>query len=698
MEDPLYRLFNPEGVAIIGASASPAKLSYTVVRNLINHGYLGAVYPVNPKGGEILGHRVYASILDVPDPVDLAVIMLNAVIVPAALEQCGQRGIKMVIVISGGFRETGPDGIQLEEQVRSVIETYGMRLVGPNCVGVIDTFLPLDTTFISNMPAKGAIGFVSHSGAICGGTIDWANSVGVGFSRILSLGNQLDVDIADGIHLLDQDSNTRVISVYAEGLPDGRKFVDMAASVYRRKPIVMLKAGITAAGSRAVSSHTGAMAGSANAYGAACHRAGVLAVHTLQEQNDVAMALATQPLPAGNRVALLTNAGGPAALAADELGKYGLCLANLSVDTKMKLLEATPPGTQRDNPVDMLGGPESVMYRDAGQILLDDPGVDMLMSIFVPQALTPVNAVAQSVIDSVGQANKPVICCLVGGDSITEAVLLLNTYGVPFYQDPSRASRALAGLVQYQQLRKRDNLTADPVLDVDADSVRALLTNVWQNQGEGFIPPNAAVQILSAYGIPIPLSVIVSSAAEAVRIAEAIEYPVAMKIVADGIVHKADVGGVALNLQEAAHVRAAYENIVKNDPLKRVMIQTMVSPGQEVIVGIQRDPQFGPLLMFGTGGSYVEINHDVAFRLAPLCRHDALDMVKGTIAGKILQGVRGDKTRDIDCAVDVLLRVGQLAYDFPCIAELDINPLIVGAHGEGCWAVDVRIAIDQSPK
>ena len=364
----------------------------------------------------------------------------------------------------------------------------------------------------------------------------------------------------------------------------------------------------------------------------------------------------------------------------------------------MKLLEATPPGTQRDNPVDMLGGPESVMYRDAGQILLDDPGVDMLMSIFVPQALTPVNAVAQSVIDSAGQANKPVICCLVGGDSITEAVLLLNTYGVPFYQDPSRASRALAGLVQYQQLRKRDNLTADPVLDVDADSVRALLTNVWQNQGEGFIPPNAAVQILSAYGIPIPLSVIVSSAAEAVRIAEAIEYPVAMKIVADGIVHKADVGGVALNLQEAAHVRAAYENIVKNDPLKRVMIQTMVSPGQEVIVGIQRDPQFGPLLMFGTGGSYVEINHDVAFRLAPLCRHDALDMVKGTIAGKILQGVRGDKPRDIDCAVDVLLRVGQLAYDFPCIAELDINPLIVGAHGEGCWAVDVRIAIDQSPK
>ncbi|TFG67404.1 MAG: CoA-binding protein, partial [Anaerolineales bacterium] len=573
----------------------------------------------------------------------------------------------------------------------------GMRLVGPNCVGVMDTFLPLDTTFITNMPAKGAIGFVSHSGAICGGTIDWANSVGVGFSRIVSLGNQLDVDIADGIHLLDQDANTRVISVYAEGLPDGRKFVDMAASVYRRKPIVMLKAGLTAAGSRAVSSHTGAMAGSAVAYGAACHRAGVLAVHTLQEQNDVAMALATQPLPTGNRVALLTNAGGPAALAADELGKYGLCLANLAMDTKMKLLGATPPGTQRDNPVDMLGGPESVMFRDAGQILLDDPGVDMLMSIFVPQALTPVNAVAQSVIDSARQGHKPVICCLVGGDSITEAVQLLNTNGVPFYQDPNRASRALAGLVQYQQLRKRESLKPIPVIDVDADRVRALLAAVWQNRGAGFIPPNVAVQILSAYGIPVPLSAIAGSAEEAIRIAEGFKHPVAIKIVADGIIHKADVGGIFLNLQDAAEVREAYNRIVRDNPLWRVLIQSMVPPGQEVIVGMQRDPQFGPLLMFGTGGAYVEISHDVAFRLAPLCRHDAFDMIRGTIAGQILQGVRGDQPRDIDSTVDVLLRVGQLANDFHCISELDINPLIISAQGEGCWAVDGRIAIDQMP-
>lgn len=697
MGNPLHSLFDPAGVAVIGASASPTKLSYSVVRNLINHGYKGAIYPVNPKGGEILGRYVYPSILDVPEPVDLAVIMVHAGIVPGALEQCGQRGIKTVIVISGGFKETGSEGAQLEEQLRSIIDTYGMRLVGPNCVGVMDTYLPLDTTFITNMPIQGHIGFVSHSGAICGGTIDWANSVGVGFSRILSLGNQLDVDIADGIRLLEQDVNTHVISVYAEGLADGRSFVDVAESVYRHKPIVMLKAGLTTAGSRAVSSHTGAMAGSAHAYAAACHRAGVLAVHTLQEQNDVAMALASQPLPRGNRVALLTNAGGPAALAADALDISGLCLANLSDETKRKLVLATPNGTQLDNPVDMLGGPQADMYMSAGRILLDDPGVDMLMSIFVPQALTPVNDVAQGVIDSAQQRHKPVVCCLVGGDSIAEAVRLLNTSGVPFYQDPNRASRALAGLIQYATLRQRESLVPKPITDVDVNRVRALLTTVWQNRGKGFIPPAVAVDILSAYSIPVPPSGIAYSAKQAVAFAEQFHYPVALKILAEGLVHKADVGGIILNRENATQVCEAFYRITGKNPRHRAMIQSMITSGHEAIVGMQRDAQFGPVLMFGTGGTYVEVCHDVAFRLAPICHLDALEMIGETVSGQILKGVRGNQPGDIASTVDVLLRVGQLASDFPSIAELDINPLIVSAYANGCWAVDVRIAIDRQP-
>jgi acetyltransferase len=327
MPNQLDRFFDPDGVAIIGASADPTKLSHGVVRNLKEHGYQGPIYPVNPKGGEILGLQVYPSILDVPDPVELGVVMIPAPIVPAVLKECGERGLGAVIVITGGFREAGPEGADLEHELAEIADHFDMRLIGPNCVGVMDAHLPLDTTFIAAMPEPGQIAFVSHSGAICGGTIDWARAVGVGYSRIASLGNQLDVDVADGIRMMADDPNTRVISVYAEGLPDGRRFVAAAKEVGRKKPIVMLKSGLTSAGTRAVASHTGALAGNEAAYRAACHRAGVLVVDSLEEQNALAMALASQPLPSGNRVALLTNAGGPAALSADELDRRGLTMA-----------------------------------------------------------------------------------------------------------------------------------------------------------------------------------------------------------------------------------------------------------------------------------------------------------------------------------------------------------------------------------
>jgi acetyl coenzyme A synthetase (ADP forming)-like protein len=694
MENHLNMFFDAKGIAIVGASTNPAKLSHGVVKNLTQNGFTGAIYPINPKGDQIMGHQVYRNILDVPDPIDLAVIMLNAQSVPIAVEECGQRGIKAVVVISGGFRETGAEGERLELALQNIIDVYHMRLIGPNCVGVMDTYIPLDTTFIAKMPVKGHIGFVSHSGAICGGTIDWANSVGVGFSRIISLGNQIDVDIADGIISLDQDVNTRVINVYAEGLPNGRRFVEAAVQTYRHKPIVMLKAGNSTSGSRAVSSHTGALAGSMNAYMAACHRGGTLVVHSLQEQTDVARCLASQPIPHGNRVALLTNAGGPAALAADALDKHGLCMANLSEETKSKLIAVTPHGTQLDNPVDMLGGPQATMYRDAGRIILDDPGVDMLMSIFVPQALTPVNDVAQGVIDSATRHDKPVVCCLVGGYSITEAVQMLNTHDIPCYQDPNRASRALAGLLQYQQLRSREDLTPILLTDIDQDMVKRMLTPRQQKNGKGFISPQLAANVLHAYGIPVPSSEIASSVEEAISLAEKFNYPVALKLIAEGVIHKVDVGGLALNLSDALQVRQAYHRIIGDNSGHQAMIQSMVYPGTEVIIGIQRDPQFGPVLMFGAGGTLVEINRDVAFRLAPLCRRDALDMIQETAIGQVLKGLRGSQASDIESVVDVLVRVGQLAADIPVIAELDINPLIVYPQNGGCWAVDVRIALD----
>lgn len=703
MTDKLAYFFKPSGVAIIGASSNPAKLSYGVVQNLKEHGYRGGIYPVNPKGGEILGLRVYTTILDVPDPLDLAVIMVPAPIVPLVLKECGERGLHAVIVITGGFREAGPKGKQLEEQLQSTIETYDMRLIGPNCVGVMDAHLPLDTTFITDMPSPGAIAFVSHSGAICGGTTDWARQVGVGYSRIASLGNQLDVDVTDGLTMMRDDPHTRVINIYAEGLPQGRRFVRAAREIFRSKPIVMLKAGVTSAGTQAVASHTGALAGSEEAYRAACHRAGALVVDSLQEQNDVAMALATQPLPYGNRVAILTNAGGPAALAADELARRGLKLAEITNETQEALRDVVPPGAQLGNPVDMLGGPDADMYSAAGRILLEDDGVDMLMAIFVPQAITPVIAVAQHVVQTANTVDKPVICCLVGGESIPESMRLLNTSGVPCYQDPNRAGRALGGLHQYAQLRSRPDLTPERIDDVDVGKVREILNQAWQKEGAGFLDAHTASRVVEAYGIEVPPSDLASTVSEAVRIAEKIGYPVAMKLIAKDVIHKADVGGIALNVGSSDAVRASFEKMIDDksevspSEQQRVMLQRMAPEGQEVILGAQRDPQFGPLLMFGMGGRYVEVLHDVAFRLAPLNQNDAVTMIEETAAGRIMQGIRGAAPGDTAKVADTLCRVGQLVADFPCISELDINPLIVGERGEGAWAVDVRIAIDREP-
>ncbi len=700
MSDPIEQLelfFHPRGVAIIGASSNPAKLSHGVVRNLKEHGYRGAIYPVNPKGGEILGLKVYPSITEVPDPIDLAVVMVRAEAVPETVRACGERGLKVVIVITGGFREAGPEGAERERSLKTIAEQYGMRLIGPNCVGVMDTHIPIDTTFIAEMPAPGPIGFASHSGAIVGGTVDWAISMGVGYSRIISLGNQVDVSISDGLLMLDHDPHTKVINLYAEGIPNGRRFVETAAGIYRRKPIVMTKAGRTAAGTRAVASHTGALAGAGQAYAAACHRAGILMANSLQEQNDIAMALAHQPLPKGPRVVLLTNAGGPAALAADALDDWGLALADLQPETKAKLKEVTPHGAQLDNPVDMLGGPRAEMYEAALKILADDPGVDMMLAIFVPQAITPVNDVAKHIVAAAQASDKPVAACLVGGVSIPEAVHILHAGGVPFYQDPSRAGRALAGLWEYARLRERPDITPQPLTDVDREAAARLLREAWTAQGAGFVDAEVAAQVVAAYGVRVPFSGLAATVEEAVALAEKAGYPVAAKLIAPGVVHKADVGGLALGLADAEAVRAAFERLTDGRAEAKVMIQAMAPRGTEVILGAQRDPQFGPLLMFGMGGIYVEVMRDVAFRLAPIAAADAREMIGETAVGKILAGVRGQPPADVEAVVETLQRVGQLVADFPAIAELDINPLIVGPAGEGAWAVDVRLRLDRQP-
>lgn len=704
MTDPLHTFFYPRGVAVLGASSNPAKLSHGVLRNLITHGYPGPIYPVNPKGGEMLGLPVYPSVAEVPDPIDLAVIVLSAERTVEALAACGKRGIRAVVLIASGFAELGAGGQERETQLVAVARRYGMRFIGPNCVGVIDTYAPIDTTFVRTMPGQGVIGFVSHSGAVCGGTMDWASAVGVGFSRIISLGNQADVDMADALESLAGDPHTRVVAAYIEGLPDGQRFVEAAAQMTPHKPLVVLKAGRTPSGTRAVASHTGALAGAERSFLAACHRAGAIAVENLEELVDASIALACREVPTGPRMAILTNAGGPAAVGADALDRQGLRLADLSLETQARLRKVCPPGAMVGNPVDMLGGPQPDHYAAALEVLLAAPEVDGVMVVFVPQAIMPPHDVAAAV----GRAStrlspgaaevtgKPVVCCISGGGGIRAAARALHAHSVPHYLTPARAALGLGALWRYGRIRRRARPTLRPVAGVGREQAAAVMRAARAadpaSAERAVLDPQAGAEVATAYGLTAPPSGLAATAGEAAALAEQVGYPVALKRVAPGLVHKSDAGGVALGLEDANAVRAAFARMV--GPGERGFVQRMTSGGLEVIIGAQRDDQFGPLVMFGLGGAYVEILKDVAFRLAPLGEPEAREMVAETAAGRLLAGVRGQPPGDLDAVVEALCRVGQLMADLPQVVEVDLNPVIVGAAGKGAWAVDVRIVLE----
>lgn len=689
MTDPLRLFFYPDGVAVIGASSSPQKLSYGVLHNLVTHGYEGSVYPVNPRGGEILGLRVYTSVAEVPEPVELAVIILPPELSIEALEACGERGIKAAVVVASGFGELDSGGEQREAQLRQVAARHGMRIIGPNCIGVLDTTSRVDTTFLTAMPKRGGIGFASHSGAICGGAVDWANAVGLGFSRIISLGNQVDVNMADALASLAADEQTAVAVAYVEGLPNGRRFVEVASDLTQEKPLVVLKAGQTPSGTRAVASHTGALAGENRAFEAACRRAGAIEVADLQEMLDAGVALDTcAPLSAPG-IALLTNAGGPGAVGADALDREGLHLVELSAETQERLTETCPPGTMTGNPIDMLGGAEPEHYQMALEVLLGAPEVDGILAMFVPQALTGPPAVAEAIGQAARGAAKPVVCSIYGGKDIHQAARILHESAVPHYLTPTRAAFGLGTLWRHHHIRRRRTGEPEPVTQIDRKRAQELVEGGLR-EGRGLLDDQAGADIGEAYGLSVPQSGLASTADQAVMLAERIGYPVALKRIAPHVVHKSDVGGVVLGLDNATAIRNTFDAII--EPGEAAFIQEMAPAGMEVIVGAHRDPQFGPLMMFGLGGVYVEVLEDLAFRLAPLTEEDAYEMVMETAAGRLLSGVRGEARRDIDAVVSAIRRVGQLMDDLPDIAEIDLNPLIVGE--DGAWAVDVRIVLE----
>ncbi|MGI6376522.1 MAG: acetate--CoA ligase alpha subunit [Anaerolineae bacterium] len=694
----LDMFFHPDGIAIIGASTNPSKIGYQILSNLRKSGYQGGIYPVNPGADEILGLKAYGSILDVPGHVDQAVIVIPSKAVPSVMEECGQKGVRGAVVITAGFRESGPEGRALEERTLEIASKYGIRMVGPNCLGLMDMWTPVDSSFAPAMTSAGYIAFTSQSGALGTAVLDYALENNIGMSRFISLGNKADVDEAALYEDCQEDARTKVLISYIEGVKDGKDFMRKAAETARLKPIIAVKSGRTASGSKAVSSHTGSLAGSDAAYDAAFMQSGIIRANSVQEMFDFSTAFAYQPLLKGNRICVVTNAGGPGVMATDALEAQQLLLAELLPETEEALAKGLPAAASTHNPVDVLGDATAERYRAAIREVLQDPNVDGVLVILTPQSNTEVLESAQALVDETKGADKPVLACWMGGHVISRAVDMLSRSSIPCYPFPERAVAAMGAMYRYGNWRQRPESSVE-TFDVDKAAVADLFARI-RAEGRNTIGDSEAQDILKAYGIVTPRSTVAATPDEAVAYCHKIGYPVVMKIASPDILHKSDVGGIIVNVRSDEQVRTSFDTLIErakehvpNATIWGAQIQEMVTDAREIIIGMNRDPQFGPLVMFGLGGIYVEVLKDVTFRVAPMTRAHAKDMVASIRTNRLLTGVRGQAPSDLDAIVDTILRVSQLVTDFPEIAELDINPLLVRSAGQGAVAVDMRLIL-----
>lgn len=698
----LNSFFNPESIAIIGASRTEGKLGYAILANIIESKFSGPIYPINPAADKILGYKVYPNLAGVPGPIGLAVIVVPAPQVMDALADCAANNVGAVIVISAGFRETGREGLKLERQMAQIAQKHNMPIVGPNCLGVIDTIVPYNASFAVGMPRPGHIAFMSQSGALCTAILDVALAQNIGFSRFVSLGNKAHLNELDFLQSWAADDQSRVIMAYLEGIVDGEKFIKETRQITKHKPIIAIKSGVTSGGSRAVSSHTGALAGSERAYEAAFKQAGVLRATSISDLFDMAIAFARQPLPQGNRVAIVTNAGGPGIMMTDALEKSGLSLARLSSATQAQLAKALPAAASVLNPVDVLGDARSDRYKAAFQAVLADENVDALVVILTPQFMTEIEETAQALVEaSEAQPtnhHKPVLACFMGEAHMKEAQRIFSRGNIPSYSVPEQAAKSMRAMVtQFEWMN--EPLPQFENFKADRETVAKIFAQV-RADGRVQIGDAESRDILQAYHIRIPKSKLCGNADEAVNFAEELGYPVVMKIASPDILHKTDVGGVRVGLQSATAVRDAFDLMTyrasKYQPNAQIwgcLVQEQIRGGKEVILGMNRDPQFGPLVMFGLGGIYVEVLKDVSFRVAPFDRKEAMAMIHEIRGFGLLRGVRGDPPADLDSIVDTLLKLSQLVTDFPEIVEMDINPLIVFEKGRGTVGVDMRLIL-----
>jgi acetyltransferase len=698
----LQALLYPKSIAVIGASRTQGKVGHDILANLVAGGYEGTIIPINPAADRILDLQCHARLTDSKTAVDLCIIAVPAAAVLDAVRDAIKANCRAMAVITAGFKEAGPGGARLEQQMAGLCRTHNIKLLGPNCLGLINTDHRMNASFAGAMPKAGSISVISQSGALCTAILDLAAARNLGLAKLISIGNKADISEVDLLKSLARDDQTRVIAGYLEDISVGDTFVKAAEEASSLKPVVILKSGTTTAGLLAASSHTGVLAGTETAYGAAFIRSGIIRADSFEALFDFTAALDMQPLPKGNRVLIITNAGGPGTMAADAVEKAGLKVATLDRNTATALRSKLPSAASIGNPVDVLGDADPERYGAAISAAQNDQAVDAVIVLLTPQAMTKPAETAMVIAKNIN-GDKPVMTAFMGGTNIQPGLLELQAAGLPNFNTPERAVAALKAMFEYATWRQRPPRRVIR-FRVNRRRVERIITRRLRTDRLQ-VGEVKTKNILQAYGFRIPEGHLATSAEEAIEVAERIGFPVAMKVLSPDIVHKSDLGGVRLNIVNNEAVQDSYDlmmlRIGQRAPEARVegiYVEKMVDCGLEVIIGMNRDPQFGPMLMFGLGGIFVEIMKDVTFHLAPITSEEAIQMLKSTRSYEILHGKRGQKGVDLEAIANGLQRISQLTTDFPQIAELDINPLIVGEPGSDPFVADARMTLQDITK
>ena len=699
----LQAFMKPRSVALVGASRDPSSISFRILHNLVLDRFNGPVYPVNPRASVVASMPAFESVSAIPGPVDLAIVAVPSSGVLEVARECGEKGVRALLVISAGFAEVGSEGQRLQEELLQLTRNYGMRLLGPNCLGLINTApaVRLNASFAPSFPPHGPVAMASQSGALGLAVLDYAAELGMGLSSFVSLGNKADVSGNDLIQYWEDDPDTRVILLYLESFGNPRRFARLARRVGRSKPIVVVKAGRSSAGSRAASSHTAALAASESATQALFEQTGLIRAETLESMFDTASLLASQPLPQGPRVAVVTNAGGPGILAVDALEASGLQAPEAAAGLRSRLAEVLPPAASTGNPIDMIASARATHYREVLTAVLDDPGFDAVLVLFTPIGLEDTNKVATAVREAVNAArsrgnSKPVLTCFMGQDP---EELGQGGERIPSYRFPEAAAQALGRAYRYATWKTSPLGRMPDLEEIDLAQARTLLEAV-QERGGGWLSAAQVRELLSAFGVQVLGERLTTSAQEAVAAAEQLGYPVAVKLASRSILHKSEWDGVKLGLESAEAVREACAAIEERlqgagrlDELDGFLVQQMAPPGVELMIGVAPDPLFGPLVALGLGGIHVEVLRDVVFRITPLTDRDAGEMVRGIKGYRLLTGFRGAPPADLEALEETLLRVSRMVEEFPQIAELDLNPVRALEPGQGCVALDARVRV-----